>query len=127
MPAKSIRFMRKACGPQEWRRLRCGDNVVGLDMLLAGSWIKNGPPAPMAEAKPCSDEYQYTYDSDSNVLTKVNVVADQAENYSLDQTYTYNNLNELVSACNGTSNVQSYTLDALGNIDSLTNGTNSRT
>ncbi len=101
-----------------------GDDVTGLDAfgrVVDQMWTTgtNGGSGTIEE------EYQYTYDADGNVLSKTNVVADQAGNYAFDLTYTYNGLNELMSADNGTSNVQSFALDALGNITSQTNGTSS--
>jgi len=98
-----------------------GDIYRGLDRfgrVIDQKWVENASGSTL-------DEYSYTYDADSNVLTKDNIVAENASNSSFDQTYTYDNLNQLTSAYNGTNNSQSYTLDALGNITGQTNGTSS--
>jgi len=93
-----------------------GDKYVGLDRfgrIVDQKWV-NGSGTSV-------DEYQYTYDHDSNVLTKVNVNHTQNN-----ETYTYDNLNRLTSANrnDGTANDQTWALDALGNQTSVTtNGT----
>ena len=65
------------------------------------------------------DGYQYTYDADGNVLSKVN-----AFDPSQDETYTYNNLNQLTSYTrNGAgSTYQTFNVDPMGNITSVTTG-----
>jgi RHS repeat-associated protein len=78
-----------------------------------------------------TDDFQYGYDQDGNVLYKANLV-----DTSLSQIYTYDNLNRLTgyeqgtlndddTAISGTPNAsQSWTYDALGNqIAVTTNGT----
>ncbi len=78
-----------------------------------------------------TDDFQYGYDQDSNVLYKLNML-----NTALSELYTYDNLNRLTSYEQGTLNSddnaitgtpsqsQSWTYDALGNqIAVETNGT----
>lgn len=80
-----------------------------------------------------SDEYQYTYDRNSNPTSKLNVVSTGNSEY-----YAYDGLNRLTTfqrgtltftgstptGTSGTTRSQSWTLDQLGNWESLTtNGT----
>src|SRR5262249_8349873 len=60
------------------------------------------------------DRYQYTYDRDSNRLTRTNVV-----NTSFNETYTYDSLNELATFARG-SHTQSWSPDGNGNFSTVT-------
>jgi RHS repeat-associated protein len=63
------------------------------------------------------DEYQYTYDANGNVVSKTNPL-DTAYN----ETYTYDDLDQLANMTRGGSAYQSFDDDALGNMDSVTTG-----
>ena len=56
------------------------------------------------------DHYHYTYDRAGNRTSKTNVL-----NGDLDETYTYNGLDELIGTERADDYDQSWTLDALGN------------
>jgi RHS repeat-associated protein len=87
-----------------------GDQYTGLDRfgrVVDQRWLvtANGTH---------TDRFQYSYDRDSNRLTRNNVV-----NTSFNETYGYDQLNQLTSFARG-SHTQSWTLDALGNWSILT-------
>ena len=95
-----------------------GDQYIGLDRfgrVVDQRWLASGSGSDV-------DRYQYTYDRDGNVASKVNTL-----DSALDETYTYDGLNRLTATTrNGTSNnYQSFALNALGSMTGLTNGTNS--
>ena len=56
------------------------------------------------------DRYRYTYDQDSNRLTRTNTL-----NTALNETYTYDMLNRLTLASPVASFAQQWVLDATGN------------
>jgi RHS repeat-associated protein len=71
------------------------------------------------------DGYGYTYDADSNVLTKTNqaYAASGASNTAAyDEGYQYDDLGRLTNATRGGVNLENWTLDALGNTSSFTVG-----
>ncbi len=71
------------------------------------------------------DGYTYTYDSATgNVLTRSNVTKTDG---SLDETYGYNALDELISMSRGTTYSQGFTLDAAGNMATVTTNGNAVT
>ena len=87
-----------------------GDKYTGLDRfgrIVDQRWID----ASGADA----DRYQYTYDRDSNVTAKINVL-----NSAFSETYTYDDLNRLISTNRNGVDYQSWELDALGNMQSVT-------
>ena len=92
-----------------------GDTITGLDRfgrIVEDAWVN-------AITGQYTDDFQYTYDRDSNVLTE-----DYPLNTSLNATYTYNGLNELTSYSRANGDSQSYSPDAVGNLTSVTtNGT----
>jgi RHS repeat-associated protein len=63
------------------------------------------------------DEYQYTYDANGNVVSKTNPL-----HTAFNETYTYDDLDQLANMTRGGSAYQSFDDDALGNIDSVTTG-----
>ena len=65
------------------------------------------------------DEYQYTYDYNSNRLTRNNTL-----NSALDEAYRYDGLNRLSNTQRDSAAFQSWNLDSLGNWSSFTNGAN---
>ncbi len=63
-----------------------------------------------------TDQFTYTYDRNSNRLTKGNSV-----DSDFDEVYTYDNLNQLTSFDRNTGDrTQAWDYDALGNFDSVT-------
>jgi RHS repeat-associated protein len=100
-----------------------GDKYTGLDRfgrISQQRWVNSSGTAV--------DWYQYTYDRDSNVTSKENLVAWHAPLVHSDfyEAYTYDGLNRLTATdrYNGTAADQAFTLDGNGNITSLsTNGT----
>ena len=94
-----------------------GDEYVGLDQfgrVVNQNWVNSSGSTV--------DGYTYTYDNNSNVTAKNNVL-DSA--YS--QTYTYDSLNRLTSATQGGAAYQSWNLDAQGNWSSFTNNGSTQT
>lgn len=88
-----------------------GDQYTGFDRfgrVLNQLWKKSGTTI---------DSYSYTYDRDSNRLTKFNLTVG---NTSLDEEYTYDNFNRLISMKRGDSTYQSWGLDNLGNASTVT-------
>ncbi len=87
-----------------------GDKYLGLDSfgrVVDQNWDKSGT---------ATDRFSYTYDRDSNRLTKGNSV-----NTAFNEVYTYDSLNQLSSFNRGSgSHTQSWDYDALGNWDSVT-------
>jgi RHS repeat-associated protein len=87
-----------------------GDQYVGLDRfgrVVEQRWDKASSP---------TDQFQYSYDRDSNRLTKTLPLQP-----SKNETYGYDNLNQLTSFSQGTAHTQSWTLDAQGNWSTFTN------
>ena len=71
-----------------------------------------------ANTSTVTEDYQYTYDADGNVLTITNLV-----NTAFSEQYGYNGGNEITSFTRGTSETETWTYDALGNWTSeTTNG-----
>ncbi len=92
-----------------------GDQYTGLDRfgrVVDQYWTLAGS---------ASDRFQYTYDQDSNRLTRTNVV-----NNNFNEQYGYDNLNQLTSFTRG-AHAQSWGLDTLGNWSTFTNDGNSQT
>jgi RHS repeat-associated protein len=82
-----------------------GDQYTGLDRFGRGVeqlWVNPNTHA-------ATDDFQYSYDRDGNVLTKNNLL-----HPALNETYSYDNLNRLVSFARG-SHTQTWVLDAEGN------------
>jgi RHS repeat-associated protein len=104
-----------------------GDQYVGLDRfgrVVDQNWYNT-------TTQTSTDNFQYGYDQDSNVLYKQNLV-----DAVMSELYQYDNLNQLISFQRGTLNStkngisgtpsrsQSWTPDALGNFTGVTtNGT----
>ena len=65
------------------------------------------------------DEYTYSYDRAGNVTNKTNATETDG---SLDESYLYNDLNELISTQRSGNAYQSWTLDSLGNWLNFTDG-----
>jgi RHS repeat-associated protein len=87
-----------------------GDQYVGLDRfgrVVEQRWDKAGS---------ATDRFQYSYDRDSNRLTKTLPLQP-----SKNETYGYDNLNQLTSFSQGATHTQNWTLDALGNWSTFTN------
>ncbi len=87
-----------------------GDQYVGLDRfgrVVDQNW-KNSSGTSV-------DDYTYTYDRDSNVLSKANTL-----NTSLSESYTYDTLNRLTDVSRNSVDHQSWDLDALGNSNTVT-------
>ncbi len=92
-----------------------GDQYTGLDRfgrVVDQYWTLAGS---------ASDRFQYTYDQDSNRLTRTNVV-----NNNFNEQYGYDNLNQLTSFSRG-AHAQSWGLDALGNWSTFVNDGNTQT
>ncbi len=100
-----------------------GDRYVGLDRfgrIVSQNWYDTA-------TQQSTDDFQYGYDADGDVLYKQNLV-----DAVMSQLYQYNDLNELISYQQGTLNStntaivgtpsasQSWSLDALGNFTSTT-------
>jgi YD repeat-containing protein len=68
------------------------------------------------KAGSATDRFQYSYDRDSNRLTKTLPLQP-----SKNETYGYDNLNQLTSFSQGGTHTQSWTLDAQGNWSTFTN------
>jgi RHS repeat-associated protein len=87
-----------------------GDQYVGLDSfgrVIDHRWKTTGGT---------TDRFAYTYDRNSNRLTK-----DNAVNSDFDEAYTYDSLNQLAGFDrNSGDRTQAWDFDALGNWDSLT-------
>jgi RHS repeat-associated protein len=85
-----------------------GDQYTGLDRfgrVVDQLWTTGSTT---------KDEFTYTYDRDSNALTKTNT-----QHSALNETYAYDNLNRLTSFSQGT-HTQGYALDGAGNFSSVT-------
>ena len=88
-----------------------GDKYVGLDRFGRGVDQK----LVKTSTGVTTDEFSYTYDRDSNRLTKGNTV-----NTAFSETYTYDNLNQLASFNRGSgAYTQSFNYDPLGNRNSV--------
>lgn len=86
-----------------------GDQYVGLDRFGRvddQNW-KNSSGTSV-------DDYTYTYDRNSNVTLKSNIL-----NSSLDEAYMYDNLNRLTNVQRNSVDHQTWSLDALGNSNSV--------
>ena len=92
-----------------------GDNITGLDRfgrVVEDAWVNSMTSG-------FTDDFLYTYDRDSNALTRTNAL-----DAAFSQSYTYNGLNELTGYTQGDGSSQDYGLDALGNFTNVTtNGT----
>jgi RHS repeat-associated protein len=87
-----------------------GDQYTGLDRfgrVVDQLWLN--PNTATA-----TDEFQYTYDRDGNVLTRSNLV-----NPAFNEQYTYDNNNQLTSFARG-AHTQTWSYDAQGNWNSVT-------
>ena len=87
-----------------------GDQYTGLDRfgrVAEQNWYN-------ASTHASTDDFRYTYDRDSNVLSRQNVV-----DAIFSESYQYDNLNQLTSFSRGT-HTQSWTPDALGNFTTVT-------
>jgi RHS repeat-associated protein len=85
-----------------------GDKYTGLDRfdrVVDQRWY-NGSTY--------TDRFQYTYDRDSNRLSRTNVV-----NTSFNESYSYDNLNQLTNFTRGTHTI-AWSLDPVGNFASTT-------
>jgi RHS repeat-associated protein len=98
-----------------------GDLYAGLDRfgrVVRQTWTTSGGATVV-------DDYQYTYDRDSNVLTKENWAAWHTPliHSAYYETYAYDGLNRLTGVSWGNENATSshdYSLDAAGNITETT-------
>jgi hypothetical protein len=86
-----------------------GDQYVGLDRFgrVVDQYWRTAFGAQL-------DHFQYAYDRDSNRTSRNNLVTT-----GLDETYTYDGLNQLASFQRGT-HTQTWDVDALGNFDKVT-------
>jgi len=87
-----------------------GDMYTGLDRfgrVADQLWLDTNTNS-------ATDDFQYTYDPDSNVVTRNNTVKS-----AFDEQYTYDNNNQLKSFTRGTE-TKSWSYDALGNWTSVT-------
>jgi RHS repeat-associated protein len=87
-----------------------GDQYTGLDRfgrVAEQFWLVTGTST-------AAEDFQYTYDRDSNVITRNNLL-----NAGFSEQYTYDNNNQLTSFTRG-AHTQSWTYDALGNWTSVT-------
>jgi RHS repeat-associated protein len=81
-----------------------GDQYTGLDRfgrVIDQYWVKAGT---------ATDRFQYTYDQDSNRLTRTNAV-----NTNFNESYSYDNFNQLTNFTRGSHSQTWSTLDPLGN------------
>ncbi len=88
-----------------------GDQYTGLDRfgrVVDQLWLNTN-------TNNSTDNFAYTYDRDSNVLTKSNQV-----NSAFSEQYTYDGFNQLTSYSRINGQSQSWKLDALGNWTSVT-------
>ena len=87
-----------------------GDQYTGLDQfgrITSQQWANSTGTV--------LDAYTYTYDQNSNVTSKTNVL-----NSAYSETYTNDNLNRLTSVTRGGAAYQSWNLDSQGNWSSST-------
>ena len=95
-----------------------GDQYTGLDRfgrVVDQKWV-NTVHTPTR----IYDEYKYTYDADGNVLTKSTPVPTGTLHNAFNETYTYDDLNQLANDTRGGSAYQSWSLDSIGNMNSVT-------
>lgn len=95
-----------------------GDQYTGLDRfgrVAEQLWLNTN-------TNTATDDFNYTYDADSNVLTKNNQV-----NNSFSEQYTYDGFNQLTSFTRNNGHTQTWTYDALGNWTSVTTDGNTQT
>jgi RHS repeat-associated protein len=87
-----------------------GDQYTGLDRfgrVVEQLWLNTNTGT-------ATDDFQYTYDPDGNVLRENNLV-----NAAFSEQYGYDNLNRLTSFARSTQ-AENWSLDALGNWSSVT-------
>jgi RHS repeat-associated protein len=87
-----------------------GDQYIGLDRfgrVVDQRWV-------VASSGTATDRFQYAYDRNGNRTATTNTV-----NTSFNETYGYDNLNQLTSFARG-SHTQSWDLDAVGNFEGVT-------
>ena len=87
-----------------------GDQYTGLDRfgrVVEQLWLNTNTGT-------ATDDFQYTYDPDGNVLSKNNLV-----NSAFNEEYSYDDLNQLASFARD-AQTESWGLDALGNWTSVT-------
>jgi RHS repeat-associated protein len=95
-----------------------GDQYTGLDRfgrVADQLWLNS-------HTNSATDEFQYTYDRDSNVLTRNNTV-----NSAFSEQYNYDGFNQLISFSRTNGHSQSWNLDARGNWTSVTTDGNTQT
>ena len=84
-----------------------GDKYTGLDRfgrVVDQRWIDTG-------TGDATERFEYTYDRDGNVLTEDNLV-----DSDFDQTFAYDELNQLSTYTQGTGHAQDFSYDSLGNM-----------
>jgi RHS repeat-associated protein len=95
-----------------------GDQYMGLDQfgrIAEQLWYNTNTNS-------ATDDFTYTYDADSNVLTKDNLL-----NSAYSEQYSYDGFNQLTSFSRNNGHSQSWTLDPLGNWTSVTTDGNTQT
>jgi RHS repeat-associated protein len=95
-----------------------GDQYVGLDRfgrVVDQLWLNTN-------TNTATDEFQYTFDRDSNVLTRSNLV-----DAAFSEQYSYDGFNQLTGFSRSNGHNQSWKLDALGNWTSVTTDGNTQT
>jgi RHS repeat-associated protein len=95
-----------------------GDQYTGLDRfgrVADQLWLNTNTGT-------ATDEFQYTYDRGSNVLTRSNLV-----DAAFSEQYSYDGFNQLTSFSRTNGHNQSWNLDALGNWTSVTTDGNTQT
>lgn len=94
-----------------------GDQFTGLDRfgrVAEQLWLNTS-------TNTATDDIQYTYDPDGNVLSENNAL-----NSALNEQFTYDNNNQVTSFTRG-SETESWTYDALGNWTSVTTNSTTQT
>jgi RHS repeat-associated protein len=94
-----------------------GDKYTGLDRfgrVVETRWVN-------VNTNTVTDDFLYTYDRDGNVISRTNAL-----DTSLNEQYSYDGLNRLVSFTRG-SYTESWSLDAVGNWLSVTIGGSTQT
>jgi len=93
-----------------------GDQYIGLDRfgrVVDDLWFTLAAGIPSVSVT--VSELQYTYDRDDNVHTETNIV-----DSDFDQTFTYDDLNQLTGFTQADDHSQSFDYDALGNFLEIT-------
>jgi RHS repeat-associated protein len=88
-----------------------GDQYTGLDQfgrIVDQLWLNTNTGT-------ATDEFQYTYDRNNNILTRSNQV-----NSAFSEQYSYDGFNQLTNFSRTNGHNQSWNLDALGNWTSVT-------